>query len=153
MAITIRPAQTKDAGIIADFNARLASESENTTLDPAKVAIGVAAMLADRNKGIYYLACEGDEILGQLAITLEWSDWHNGWYWWIQSVYTLPTARGQGVFRSLFQHVVSEAERVGDVASIRLYVDNENQRAQQTYQAMGMKPSGYLVYDRPINRQ
>jgi len=153
MAISIRTAQTSDAAIIAEFNARLAAESENATLDSAKVALGVHAMLADRNKGIYYLACDKENVVGQLAITLEWSDWHNGWYWWIQSVYTAPAARGQGVFRRLFAHVVSEAEKAGDVASIRLYVENHNDRAQRTYEAVGMRPSGYLVYDRPIIRQ
>jgi GNAT superfamily N-acetyltransferase len=153
MTITIRAAQASDAATIAGFNACLAAESENSTLDPNKVALGVQAMLADRNRGIYYLACAGDQVVGQLAITLEWSDWHNGWYWWIQSVYTAPAARGQGVFRRLFSHVVSEAEKAGDVASIRLYVEQHNERAQKTYQSVGMKPSGYLVYDRPIIRQ
>jgi ribosomal protein S18 acetylase RimI-like enzyme len=153
VAITVRTAQSKDAEIIADFNCRLALESENTMLNPAKVAKGVAALLSDRNKGVYYLACENDRILGQLAITLEWSDWHNGWYWWIQSVYTATDFRGRGVFRNLFEYVVSEAQLAGDVASIRLYVEQNNDRAQKTYQALGMKPSGYFVYDRPINRQ
>jgi ribosomal protein S18 acetylase RimI-like enzyme len=30
---------------------------------------------------------------------------------------------------------------------LRLYVENSNLRAQQTYQALGMKPGGYSVLE------
>lgn len=153
MPLTVRLGRPADAAIIAQFNCLLAKESENIELDPPTITRGVEALLGDRNKGVYYLACDGEDVLGQLAVTLEWSDWRNGWYWWLQSVYVRAEARGRGVFRTLFQHVVTSAEAAGDVTAIRLYVETHNERALRTYASVGMKPSGYLVYDRPINRQ
>ena len=32
--------------------------------------------------------------VGALLLTREWSDWRNGWFWWIQSVYVAPEGRG-----------------------------------------------------------
>ena len=34
-------------------------------------------------------------LLGQLMITYEWSDWRNGAFWWIQSVYVVPPGDGK----------------------------------------------------------
>src|SRR3954469_24814330 len=94
MALTIRRAAPTDAGTIVEFNSRLAEESEGKALDLGVLAKGVAAVLADPNKGPYYLAEEGGEVVGQMQITFEWSDWRNGWLWWIQGVYCAPTPGG-----------------------------------------------------------
>jgi ribosomal protein S18 acetylase RimI-like enzyme len=80
-------------------------------------------------------------------ITYEWSDWRNGVFWWIQSVYVLPEFRGQGVFRALYRHVEHLAREAGTVCGIRLYVENENGRAQTTYEKCGMKRAGYVIYE------
>ena len=145
MPWTIRQAGPADAPTIVQFNRLLASETEGKTLDAAVVAAGVAAALADPDhKGPYYLAVEGENILGQLQITFEWSDWRNGWFWWIQGVYIRAEARRRGVFRSLYRHVVEQARAAG-VIGIRLYVERENHAAQRTYKELGMEEAGYLL--------
>src|SRR4051812_7958603 len=115
MALTIRRAAPTDAGTIVEFNRRLAEESEGKALDLGVLAKGVAAVLADPNKGPYYLAEEGGEVVGQMQITFEWSDWRNGWLWWIQGVYVRPDARRRGVFRALYHHVVEAARNDPEV--------------------------------------
>jgi GNAT superfamily N-acetyltransferase len=147
MPPTVRRATPADAPVIARYNAFLASESEGKTLDPAILAAGVAAGLVDPNKALYFLAEEGGESLGQLMLTREWSDWRNGWIWWIQSVYVRDDARRRGVFRTLFEHVHQAARADPEVIGLRLYVERENTGAQQTYGRMGMKRTGYLVYE------
>jgi GNAT superfamily N-acetyltransferase len=147
MALSVRTAGPSDAAVVADFNIRLAAESENLRLDAGSVALGVAALMADPAKGVYFLACEGDAVLGQLAITREWSDWNNGWWWWIQSVYTVTEARGRGVFRTLYQHVIDKALVSGDVVGVRLYVKRHNDRAKNAYRAAGMVDNGYEVFE------
>ena len=145
MPWTIRQAGPADAPAIVQFNRLLASETEDKTLDAAVVAAGVAAALADPDrKGPYYLAVEGESVLGQLQITYEWSDWRNGWFWWIQSVYVRSEDRRRGVFRSLYRHVV-ELARAAGVVGIRLYVERENHAAQRTYRDLGMADAGYLL--------
>jgi ribosomal protein S18 acetylase RimI-like enzyme len=149
MPWTIRQAGPTDAPAVVEYNLRLGAETESKVLDPAVLAAGVAAALADPGrKGPYFLAVEGGEILGQLQTTYEWSDWRNGWFWWIQSVYVRKEDRRRGVFRSLYRHVEELARRDGSVAGIRLYVERDNRAAQRTYQELGMKQTAYFVLER-----
>jgi GNAT superfamily N-acetyltransferase len=148
MPITIRRGTPADIPIIVDFNSRLAQESEGKTLETPILTAGVAAAMDDQSKGPYYLAVEGETILGQMQITFEWSDWRNGWIWWIQGVYVRAEARRSGVFRALYEYIWREAHRAGNVIALRLYVDKENHGAQATYRQMGMAPSNYLLYER-----
>src|SRR5215218_2912868 len=101
----LRRATHADLDTVVEFNRRLAHESEGVTLDPEALRRGVAAAIADPLKGPYFLAEIGGEVVGQLQITTEWSDWRNGWMWWIQSVYVREDHRRTGVFRALYEHV------------------------------------------------
>jgi GNAT superfamily N-acetyltransferase len=148
MPLTLRQAAPADAAVIAEFNRRLAWESEHKALDLAKLQPGVAAVLADPARGVYFVAELEGEVVGQLAITYEWSDWRNGWFWWIQSVYVREDARKSGVFRLLYHHVAALARERGDVIGLRLYVETDNQRARQTYDRLGMAQTGYLIMER-----
>jgi GNAT superfamily N-acetyltransferase len=148
MPMTIRRGTPADIPLIVDFNCRLAEESEGKTLDLPVLTVGVAAAMNDPNKGPYYLAVDGDSVLGQTQITFEWSDWRNGWIWWIQGVYVRPDARKRGVFRTLYEHIEQEARHAGNVIGLRLYVEKDNLAAQQTYRKLGMAPSNYLLFER-----
>ena len=149
MPWTIRQAVPADAPIIVEYNRRLAEESEGKALDLTILAGGVAAALADpQRKGPYYLAVEGETVLGQLQITFEWSDWRNAWFWWIQSVYVREEARRRGVFRSLYEHVAELSRREPDVIGLRLYVERDNHGAQRTYRDLGMEQTAYLLLER-----
>jgi GNAT superfamily N-acetyltransferase len=144
----IRTAVPGDAAVISDFNIKLALESERLELDPQTVAAGVAALIADRSKGIYFVAeAAAGEIAGQLLITYEWSDWRNANIWWIQSVYVKPEFRGGGVFQALFRHVEKIARESGEVWSLRLYMEKHNERARRAYQKLGMKDMAYEVLE------
>src|SRR5262249_47788791 len=147
MALTIRRANPADATVIAEFNRHMARETEHKELDPGTVAAGVAAALADPAKGFYLLAEADLAVVGQLMVTAEWSDWRNGWFWWVQSVYVREDARRHGMFRALFGEVVRLAEVAGDVVGVRLYVEQDNTRAQRTYQDLGMAQTAYRLYE------
>lgn len=147
MELKIRRANPADAPVIADFNIRLAAESEHLRLDHGCVAVGVAAVLGDASKGIYFVAETDGVIVGQLMITYEWSDWRNGNLWWIQSVYVKEEFRAQGVFKALFRHLEKLAQTSNDVAGLRLYMHADNERARKTYERLGMKNSNYEVFE------
>jgi len=147
MPVTIRPATAADADFLAQGNVAMALETEHKQLDPATIAAGVRAALADPAKGRYFIAEQAGERVGQLMITYEWSDWRNGTFWWIQSVYVLPEARRGGVFRALFQHLEQLAAADPSVCGIRLYVERENDRAQATYRHCGLEDAGYAVME------
>jgi GNAT superfamily N-acetyltransferase len=108
----------------------------------------VKAGLADPDKCRYFLAEDAGAVVGQMAVTREWSDWRNGWFWWIQSVYVRADARRRGVFRTLFDHVRQAASSDPEVIGLRLYVDRDNHAAQQTYLRLGLIETGYLIRER-----
>jgi GNAT superfamily N-acetyltransferase len=148
MPTAIRRATTTDAPVIVEFNRRLAQESEGKTLDAEVIAAGVRAGLADPRKALYFVAEAEGSVVGQMMITFEWSDWRNGWVWWIQSVYVRADFRRRGVFRALYEHVAGLARQDPEVIGLRLYVERDNHAAQQTYLRMGMQWTSYLVLER-----
>jgi ribosomal protein S18 acetylase RimI-like enzyme len=150
--VRIREAVVADALSISEFNARLALETEDLTLDRAKLEHGVRAALADPSKATYFLAEVDGKVAGQLMVTHEWSDWRNGDIWWIQSVYVAAEFRRQGVFKALYEHVKEEA-RKSAAAGIRLYVERNNLGAQQTYEKLGMSMTKYLVMEEALGAE
>jgi ribosomal protein S18 acetylase RimI-like enzyme len=80
-------------------------------------------------------------------VTYEWSDWRNGTFWWIQSVYVPEASRRTGVYRSLYARVLEMAREAGGVCGVRLYVETANARAQATYAALGMQRAHYELYE------
>jgi ribosomal protein S18 acetylase RimI-like enzyme len=154
MPLSLRRAVPADAPTIVEFNRRLADETEGKALDPAILTAGVAAGLADEHKALYFIAEDNGDIVGQLMLTREWSDWRNGWMWWIQSVYVRADFRRRGVFRALYQHVLGLASADPGVIGLRLYVEHNNKVAQQTYLGLGMERTPYLILERfPLKRE
>jgi ribosomal protein S18 acetylase RimI-like enzyme len=143
--LQVRTASPDDWETIVAFNCRLAEETENLCLDPAVIGPGVRSALSDPRKARYFVACFGPEVVGQLMLTTEWSDWRNGDIWWLQSVYVDPPFRRQGVFRELYRHACREADTDPNVVGLRLYVEIHNNRAQDVYRRLGMQEAGYLV--------
>jgi ribosomal protein S18 acetylase RimI-like enzyme len=148
MPWTVRPATAVDADTIIEFNRLLAQESESKTLDLKLLGPGVRAGLADPHKGRYFVAEDAGASAGQMGITYEWSDWRNGWFWWIQSVYVRAEHRRRGVFRALFDHVQAAAKSDPTVIGLRLYVERDNVAAQKTYRSLGMVDTGYFVLEK-----
>jgi GNAT superfamily N-acetyltransferase len=145
--VRVRPAYPRERATLVEFNRALARETEGRELDPERVRAGVDAVFSDPSRGTYHVALAGEEILGALLVTSEWSDWRNGAFWWIQSVYVLPAARRSGVFRQLYEFVLARARSNPDVCGLRLYVEHENARAQTVYERLGMHPARYRFFE------
>ena len=150
----VRAATIADLAAIVEFNARLAHESEGKSLPRDILTRGVTLALEDRDRLTYWVVEVADQaepespfVVGQAAVTREWSDWRAGWIWWFQSVYVHPDYRKQGVFRLLHAHIRQLAQSTPDVIGLRLYVEASNDRAQRVYRSLGMQPGGYDVYE------
>lgn len=139
----IRKGIRSDIETIVRFNHLLAEETESVRLDLDRLRLGVTGMFDHPERGFYLVAELNGEIAGQLMITYEWSDWRNGVFWWIQSVYVKKEFRAQKVFRSLYDHVVVLAKKEGNVCGLRLYADKENDRAHKVYAKLGMSDTHY----------
>ena len=145
--IKIRVAEKSDLASLVTFNQLMAWETEQKTLDESILCKGVAALIADNNKGFYLVAEQDKKVLGSLMVTSEWSDWRNGVFWWVQSVYISPDFRRQGVYAQLYAEVKVLAEQQQNICGFRLYVEKENLIAQKTYESLGMEQSHYLMYE------
>ena len=125
----------------------MAQETEGLALDADVVRPGVAAVLADDALGFYLVAEVDGQAAGQLMVTYEWSDWRNGLFWWIQSVYVRLEFRRRGVYSALHRQVTQAAQEAGGVCGIRLYVEQDNTIAQQVYKSLEMHRTRYQMYE------
>lgn len=147
--ITVRLGVSPDVEEIIAMQAAMALETERIALDPGTLRRGVEAVIRDPARGSYYVAERSPGALaGMLLVTPEWSDWRAGFVLWIQSVYVMPDARRSGVFRALFAHVEAIAKGRPDVMGLRLYVEAHNERALETYKALGMSADRYIVCEK-----
>lgn len=142
----VRDARASDLETIASFQETMALVTEDRRLDPAKIRGGVRAALDDPNRGFYLVAEIDGEVAGSLFVTFEWSDWRNGFFWWIQSVYVDDRFRRRGVYRALHGAVRARGREAG-IVGIRLYVEHENDGAQRTYRAIGMEETPYRMFE------
>lgn len=146
--IQIRDGRPEDAAIIAEYNQRMALETESKELDSGTVGKGVEQGLLQPDKCRYFVAESGDQVVGQAMVTYEWSDWRNGDLWWIQSVFVHPDHRRQGIFKGLYQHIETMARKDSNVRGLRLYVEEDNAAGQAVFKKLGMSHAGYHVYER-----
>jgi ribosomal protein S18 acetylase RimI-like enzyme len=145
--VRIRKATLGDVVTIVEFNTQLAHETEGLLLDNALVRHGVEDVLADPQKGSYWLAEVNGMIVGQLLVTSEWSDWRDGFFWWIQSLFVKKEWRSRGIFQALFEFLHEQAAEHPEVCGVRLYVEAQNSRAKRVYQMIGMERTRYEVYE------
>jgi len=143
--MNIRQATVDDAEEIANQNILLAYESERMSVDYKTALAGARAILIDPAKGFYLVAEEKKQIIGQLMITYEWSDWSNTMMWWIQSVYTKKEWRNHGVFTKLLEDIKRRAQ-LQQVKILRLYTHVTNTNAQKVYEKVGWEKKPYLIY-------
>jgi ribosomal protein S18 acetylase RimI-like enzyme len=145
--LILRKGELRDGSAIAAFNSSMAHETEGKGLIPEVVGAGVSRLLNDPSLGFYVVAEHGGRVVGCLMVTNEWSDWRNGIFWWIQSVYVEAAWRRQGVYRRLYDFIRGLALADPGVCGFRLYVEKENEVAQATYESLGMKATDYLIYE------
>ncbi len=149
--IIIRIADKNDALAMINFNQAMALETEGKLLEPDTIKAGVEAVFQFGDKGYYAVAeNESGEVVGGLMVTDEWSDWRNGWFCWIQSVYVLPEYRGRKIYSRLYDFVKTRASGRNDICGFRLYVEKENEKAQAVYEKLGMRETEYLLFEEGI---
>ncbi len=146
-SITVRPAAIGDVAQLVHFNSAMATESEDKGLDPVVLEDGIRYLLAHPKQGFYLIAETDGGVAGALLVTFEWSDWRNGRFWWIQSVYVDRSHRRRGVYSALHSEVRNAALADAEGCGIRLYVEQDNSGAQETYRRLGMSETRYRIYE------
>ena len=150
MNLLCQPADESHADRIADLNCRLALETEGKSLDFSTVQNGVMRGLALSPEVRYFVAIRDSNVIGQLMLTREWSDWRDGWMLWLQSVYVVAEFRGIGVFRQLLMAALETMTAEDGIKSVRLYVEHTNETAKRCYEKLGFKGAGYEVLEMSV---
>jgi GNAT superfamily N-acetyltransferase len=149
--INIRLATIADTQQIARFNSAMALATEDKHLSIDTLTQGVSGLLAHPEFGFYLVAEVDSQPVASLMITYEWSDWRNGLFWWIQSLYVLPKYRKQGIYKSMYQYLQDLASKEkATVVGFRLYVDKDNSNAQQVYKRCGMDSCHYQMFEQTV---
>ena len=150
--IIVREGVRQDTDDIVKFQQGMALETEEKVLDETLLKKGITAIFDSSDKGFYVVAENQGHIIGTLMVTREWSDWRNGQFWWIQSVYVVREFRRRGVYREMYQFVRERASSSQEVCGFRLYVEKDNEVAQKTYRSLGMMETPYLIYEEELLR-
>jgi GNAT superfamily N-acetyltransferase len=149
--LNVRLARPEDVAAIVSFSAAMALETEGRRLNPDRLHDGTVTLIQSPDRGFFMVAeleqANDRQLLGQLMITYEWSDWRNGAFWWIQSVYVDPAWRRQGVFRRMHETVMATAKTSQNICGVRLYVEESNGAAQAVYRKVGLTPSSYAIFE------
>lgn len=147
MKVVVQQAHKSHVKRIVDFQVAMALETENLELSREMVTRGVRAVFDDPSKGKYLVAIGNQEVVATTLLTPEWSDWRNGFVYWIQSVYVLPGYRGQRIFATMYEHIKGLVMQDDHLLGLRLYVDKTNERAQKVYEKLGMNGEHYKLFE------
>jgi len=145
--IEVRKANREDIPDIVDFQKQMAQETEDFSLNDQKINLGVKAVFGDPEKGFYMVSVIESKVVASMMITPEWSDWRNGHFLWIQSLYVIPEFRKKGVFRKMFQYVKQVVVESENYLGLRLYVEENNKNAMDVYTNVGMRDSYYKMFE------
>ena len=138
----IRIARPDEVEALSRLILAMALESEGRELNCETLRIGIQAVFENSGLGRYWVIERNQQLIGCTLITVEWSDWNNAPYWWIQSLYIQPEFRGQGLFEQLLAELEDAAHATG-VKELRLYVEQNNQRAIRVYARNGFDGEHY----------
>lgn len=148
MTFSVRPATNTDLDTLVSFTLAEAVEAEGIEISAETVSRGISAGLQEPALARYWvLENREGAVVGSISVVREWSDWHAGYYWWIQSMFIKPGYRGQGLMRQLIT-TVAEAAAAEAALELRLYVHEENKRAIRAYQRADFADSPYRIMTR-----
>ena len=146
----IRAAVRTDIDTLVAFTLQEASEAEGIEADPEAVRRGVRAAFDEPLPAAYWVAETPDgSVAASVSVVTEWSNFHGGYYWWVQSLFVAPAHRGRGLAERLLDHLARAAETRGAL-DLRLHVHNSNRRALRAYHRCGFGAAPYSVMTRDL---
>lgn len=149
---TIREANRADIDTLVAFTLQEAREAEDAKKSVDAVTRGVESSIEDPRLATYWVAESSDgRVVASISVVTEWSNFHGGYYWWIQSLFIVPEHRGQGLVELLLENLVNAAGVAG-AFDLRLYAHKSNQRALQAYRRCGFKAAPYVIMTKPLSR-
>lgn len=145
--LIIRIATRDDAKEIANFNVLFAKETINKNLSLALTTEGVHQVFSKFNNGFYLIAELDKKILGLTMITREWSDWNNGAFYCIQSIFVTPHEHENEIHDAILEKAKALAKEHYDVCGIRLFIHKDDKDTQKIYENLGLQKTKYRLFE------
>ena len=145
--LIVRIATRDDAGEIAKFNVLFAKETVNKNLSLAMTTEGVHQVFSKFNNGFYIIAELDGLIVGLTMVTREWSDWNNGAFYCIQSIFVIHTEYEKEIHDAIFHKAKSLAKEHYDVCGVRLFVHKDDKETQKIYETLGLQKTPYIIFE------
>ena len=145
--LIIRIATRDDAKEIALFNVLFAKETINKNISLALTTEGVHQVFAKFNNGFYLIAELDKKIVGLTMITREWSDWSNGAFYCIQSIFVPKSEYEKEIHVAIFAKAKELAKEHYDVCGIRLFVHQDDKETQKAYENLGLQKTQYRIFE------
>jgi GNAT superfamily N-acetyltransferase len=143
MGFTVRTARLADLDALVAFTLLEARHAEGIEKSPDIVREGAKVALDDPSIARYWiLENQEGEVIGNISIVREWSNWNAGYYWRIQSMFIAPEYRGRKLMGYLIE-AVRKAAKSENALDIRLLVHQDNHRAQKAYYRWGFSNGPY----------
>ena len=146
----IREATPADVETLLAFTLQEVYEAEGTHKDVAGVRRGVEGAFRNPPRSAYWIVESADlRPVASTSIVTEWSDFHGGDYWWIQSLFITPEHRGRGLVELMLDRLTAMAKAAGAL-ELRLYAHNSNARAFHVYRRGGFTDAPYTILARKL---
>jgi len=145
--LIVRIATRDDASEIANFNVLFAKETVDKNLSLALTTEGVHQVFAKFNNGFYLIAQLEETIVGMTMVTREWSDWNNGAFYCIQSIFVTDKDHEKEIHNALFEKAKNLAKEHYDVCGVRLFVHKDDKETQKAYEELGLHKTKYRLFE------
>ena len=145
--LIVRIATRDDAGEIAKFNVLFAKETINKNISLELTTEGVHKVFSKFNNGFYLIAELDGTVLGQTMITREWSDWNNGAFYCIQSIFVMHSTHEKEIHDALFTKIRLLAKEHFDVCGLRLFIHQDDLETQKMYENLGLEKTKYKLFE------
>lgn len=145
--VIVRIATRDDAKEIAAFNVLFAKETVNKHVPLALTSEGVHQVFAKFHNGFYLIAERDSQVIGLTMITREWSDWNNGAFYCIQSIFVNDKEHEKEIHDALLEKAKLLAKEHYDVCGIRLYVHKDDKATQKSYEEIGLHKTEYRLFE------
>jgi ribosomal protein S18 acetylase RimI-like enzyme len=147
----MREATRADIDTLLAFTLQEVYEAEGTHKDAAGVRRGVEGAFQNPPRSAYWIVESLDgRPVASTSIVTEWSDFHGGEYWWIQSLFITPEHRGRGLVDLMLDRLTVMANAAGAL-ELRLYAHNSNARAFHVYRRCGFTDAPYTILARKLD--
>ncbi|HYE72104.1 MAG TPA: GNAT family N-acetyltransferase [Blastocatellia bacterium] len=141
MKITYRRATNNDLPLLIelmrDFNAH-----EGICFDEVIARSAIAGMLNDENKGYLWLIERDGLVVGYTVLTFGYSLEFHGRDAFVDEIYLIESARGQGIGQLAIQFLEEQCRSLG-ISALHLEVERSNTHAQAVY-----RKAGFVDHDR-----